>query len=91
MTYKHLTIEDGRVIFLGYELHLTPSEKQILSIVAEGGATSSELLARITRLRRVGLSNVAAHISAINKKAKEIGSRRLIVNQKGKYILNEFM
>jgi len=91
MTYKYLTVEDGRVIFLGYELHLTPSEKQILSAVAEGGATSSELLARIAHLRRVGLSNVVAHISAINKKAKEIGSRRLIVNQKGKYILNEFM
>ena len=91
MTYNHLTIEDGRVIFLGYELRLTPNERKILSAVANGGATSTELLASITHLRRVGLSNVAAHISAINKKAKEIGSRRLIVNKKGKYILNEFM
>ena len=91
MTYKHLAIEDGRVIFLGYELRLTPNERKILFAVAQGGATSAELLDVITCLRRVGLSNVAAHISAINKKAKEIGSRRLIVNQKGKYILNEFM
>ena len=91
MTYKHLTIEDGRVIFLGYELHLTPNERKILSAVAEGGATSAELLEEITHLKKVGATNVAAHISSINKKAKEIGSRRLIVNQKGKYILNEFM
>lgn len=89
--YKYLTIDNERVFLLGYELHLTPNEKRILSAVAKGGATSTELLESITHLRRVGVSNVAAHISAINKKAKEIGSRRLIVSKNGKYILNEFM
>ena len=91
MTYKHLLINDSAVYLLGYELRLTPSERLILASVAEGGATTAELLSVITHLRIVGVSNVAAHISSINKKAKQIGGRRLIVSRNRKYILNEFM
>ena len=91
MTYKHLSVNDSAVYLLGYELCLTPNEKKILLLVADGGATSRELLAQITHLRVVGIGNIAAHIASINKKAKQIGGRRLIVSQNGKYILNEFM
>ena len=76
---------------LGYLLKLMPSERAILVSLAEGGKTSRELLSAIAHLRAVGVSNIAAHVSSINKKAREIGSRRLIVSEKRKYILNEFM
>ena len=89
--YKHLTIENERVFLLGYELCLTPSEKKILSVVADGGATSEELLEVVTHLRHIDIGNIATHVATINKKAKQIGGRRLIVSKNRKYILNEFM
>ncbi len=95
MEYRHLLIDTERVYLLGYELSLTPNERRILECVANnthvGGVTSAELLSLITGLRRIGEGAVAVHISAINKKAMAIGERRLIVSQKRKYILNEFM
>ena len=89
--YKYLTIDNERVFLLGYEMRLTPNEKRIIAFVADGGATSSDLLAGIRHLRAVGIGNIAVHISSINKKAKAIGGRRLIVSKNKKYILNEFM
>ena len=88
---KHLVIEGDRVVLLGYELCLTPNEKKILSVVADGGATTAELLEAITHLRHVDIGNIATHVAAINKKAKQSGGRRLIVSKNRKYILNEFM
>ena len=95
LLYNHLAITEEGVYLLGYELVLTSNEKKILRRVAEatdvGGVTSEELLRLIMGLRKISLGNVAAHVSAINRKASLIGGRRLIVSCDKKYILNEFM
>ena len=91
MTYKHLAINGTAAYLLGYELALTPSERTILLAVADGGKTASELHSLTLRLRRTAVGTVVTHICAINKKARDIGGRRLILCRNGKYILNEFM
>ncbi len=68
-------------IYLGYPMHLTPTEFRILSYIVErqgGAADAKALLASCYAGKVPDASNVAIRISAINQKARAIGGRRLI-------------
>lgn len=92
--HRFLEINDnsGEVYYLGYPLKLTKSECGVLSAVAqsENGVGKEELVA-FKRMRKIGSQNAAVHVCRINKKAKEIGGRPLILFDEGKYFLNEYM
>lgn len=72
--------QDGKdFIYLGYPMHLTPTEVRILGYIAQHGtADASALLAHCYAGREPSASNVSVRISAINQKARSIGGRKLL-------------
>ncbi|MBQ5361935.1 MAG: winged helix-turn-helix transcriptional regulator [Clostridia bacterium] len=61
-------------LYLGYPLHLTPAEFEIVQIlVANGRYTAGG-----------NAVSVSVHVCAINKKAQRIGGRRLIHTVRGR-------
>ena len=81
-------------IYLGYPMHLTPTEFRILDYIAErrGGAVDAEtLLEHCYQGKIPDVSNVSVRISAINQKARTIGGRRLLylVNGRGYKICDD--
>ncbi len=69
------------VIFLGYAMKLTPTERSILGFLV----SQKERVVPVEEIAEVGMGDphskeatVAKHISAINKKAKTIGGRDMI-------------
>lgn len=74
-------------IYLGYPMHLTPTEFRILHYIAqrEGGAADADaLLAHCYAGKEPDASNVSVRISAINQKAHKIGGRRLLQHVQGR-------
>lgn len=92
--YKYLSIdeESSEVYYLGYRLVLTKSELSILcAIIKCESGIEPKNFCDIAALRRGSEKTMKTHICNINKKALEIGGRKLIVNDSGRYRLNEFM
>ena len=88
----HLIIdrERGRAYLLGYDMKLTPSEYTILVSIVKQGSLSSEELCDL--LGKAGRSNkVSVHVCSINKKAKNIGGRYLVLHDEDGYCINELM
>ena len=71
---------DGKdFVYLGYRMHLTPTEFRILAYVTEHGTANADvLLAHCYEGSVPDVSNVSVRISAINQKARTIGGRRLL-------------
>lgn len=98
MKYKHLHINEaeGYAVLLGYKMPLTASEFKILFILTphiieyKEGMSTSDLMTSFSD-KDIRNSNITVHICSINKKAKEIGGRRLITFTNGKYFLNDCM
>ena len=66
---------DGKdFLYLGYPLHLTPAELDILQALAKQGSYGADECAPST----------SVHVCAINKKAQCVGGRRLICTERGK-------
>ena len=92
--YKYLSIdkESFEVYYLGYRLVLTKSEFNILRalLLCESGIEKKEFC-DIAAARHGSERALKTHVCNINKKAICIGGRKLIVNDNGRYRLNEFM
>ncbi len=84
---------DGKTAFLlGYKLVLTNTEYLILSVVSssESPISRSEIENACFENLGTGRTTVAVHISNINKKARRISGRRLVVtDKKGDYMISE--
>lgn len=68
------------VIFLGYDLKLTPTEREILGVLVsqkERGVPTEEI-AQACGNSHMKESTVSKHISSINAKAKTVGGRTMI-------------
>ena len=93
LQYKHLSIFENKVIYLGYDIGATKTERAILQTLIQNTKSplSAEELPSLSGLEMTK-ENVTYHISSINHKAKLIGNRILIKNivKKG-YFLNEEM
>ena len=96
MTYQNrikvdfLNIEKNGVYLIGYPIKLSPSECALLyEIAAKNGASIDDLLSLLAE--GVSRGNVAVHINSINRKAKAISGRRLVLFENEKYILNPHM
>lgn len=61
-------------LYLGYPMHLTPTEFAILHALQEKGTYDAGENA----------ASVSVHVCAINKKAQSIGGRRLIRTLRGR-------
>lgn len=96
--YKHLKLvkEDQSAIYLGMKMTLTEAEYRILLYMctkAEQISTPEDILSFcFAESYRMVSSNIKHHISHINKKAKAIGGRKLILSERGKgYKINDLM
>ncbi|MGM9682357.1 MAG: hypothetical protein ACI3XQ_02035 [Eubacteriales bacterium] len=98
LKYKHLCVDEQglEAVLLGYVMPLTTSEYRILQAIAratvngDAGLGTLELLSLFGD-KKIKSGNVTVHICAINRKAREIGGRKLIVYDNGVYTLNENM
>ena len=90
MQIRFLTIAHDGIFLLGYRLKLSPTEEKLLKEVANGGRCG---VADLGKLLSDGVShgNVAVHINSINRKAKKISSRKLVIYEKGNYKINDLM
>lgn len=90
---KRASLEIGEnrdsVYFLGYRLKLTPIEYRILRIIDEKGEIATRELIESVGLHDVLKGNLAVHICAINRKAKIICTRKLILYKNARYLFNE--
>lgn len=88
MNLGFLCIEEKDAYLIGYELKLSPAERNfILEITSKNGATIDELLSLLPK--DVSRGNVAVRINSINKKAFSISGRKLILFENDKYIINQ--
>ena len=90
MQIRFLQLDPNRIFLLGYELKLSPTEEILLRAVAEGGKCGTDDLAKLLS-DGVNRTNVSVHINSINRKAKRISSRKLIVYESKQYRINNFM
>jgi len=76
--------ESETVIYLGYPLKLTKREFAILNLIIDHkeGIFSQELLAFISPKKNIGIGNIAVQVFNINKKAKKIGGRNIIIERR---------
>jgi hypothetical protein len=87
---RRFLVIDEEIRLLGFPLDLTPSESILLRAIAENEKMSVDELSLLLR-DGVSRGNVAVHINAINRKAKDISSRKLVIFSHGSYEINEFM
>ncbi len=75
-----LTIDEQGTDFryLGYRMHLTPTELRILRALTE------HAICRADALDAGDAASVSVHVCSINKKAQTIGGRRLICARRGR-------
>ena len=90
MQIRFLVIDSETVYLLGIELKLTKTEYKLLYSIANGEKSSPDELLSLLR-ENAKLENVYAHINSINKKAKAISGRKLIVFGQHKYSINPYM
>ena len=83
--------ETKKVIYLGYELDLTPDEYLLICAIVdgEGQIDDSEYIQIISPNKTVTFGNLAVHVCNINQKAMAVGGRRIIVKRKHHYFIDE--
>ncbi len=67
-------------LFLGYPMHLTPTELRIVQCLIEHENATCD----IASFDAGSAATVSVHVCAINKKAQSIGGRRLIKTVRGR-------
>ena len=93
LKYKHIEIFENKVIYLGYDLGATKTERTILHALIENPKKplSAEELVDLLPFE-ISKEGITFHICSINAKAKAIGERKIIKNiVKIGYFLNEEM
>lgn len=88
----NIDIESETVIYLGYPLKLTKREFTVLKIIVDNkdGISSQDLLIAISPNKNIGIGNIAVQVFNINKKAKKIGGRNIIIERRtGGYMLTQ--
>ena len=78
-------------VYIGYELKLTPTEHKVLAAIYKSKRIGVEEIISECGLHARGRGNVSVHVHSINKKAYDIGGRKLVVFEGGMYGLNEYM
>ena len=76
------------VIYLGYELKLTPTERAVLSFLVsqrDREVHSREIMQSCVGDTHLKETNASKHISSINAKAKIIGGRMIIYSPRDHY------
>ena len=93
MKIRYLTIGEDKnnVYYLGYNLKLSPCEYRILALIGEYGRVPVDDLAAKLGLPCEKKGNVSVHICSINRKAKIIGGRKLVLCENSEYYFNEYM
>lgn len=89
-SYRKLTVspQSREIVLLGYAVKLTKSEHAILMSLME----SDEEGVEIAGLREsIGTSSVSVHVCNINRKARELSGRSLIVYANKRYKINKNM
>lgn len=90
MQIRFLSITEKEIYLLGVRLELSPTEHKLLYEIAKGGKSGvDDLLPCLTA--GVNRGNVAVHINSINQKAARISSRKLVVYEDKRYMINPFM
>ncbi len=94
--YNNILFAKGKdVIYLGYRLCLTPSERAILAFLvkhAEKEIAARELSQACLGDIHLPLTNISKHISAINRKAMPIGGRKIIISpSRGNYMIGRYI
>lgn len=84
-----LSINDEKVVLLGFPLKLSPTEQKLLTAICEKDMTIEELSALLSE--GVSRQNVAVHINSVNRKAELISGRRLVIFSGEHYTLNPYM
>lgn len=83
------------IVFLGYELNLTPTERSILAFLVSReneGVPYDEIGEACLGDIHAKPATVSKHISSINKKAQNIGGRKMIVSLTDKhYSINKYI
>ncbi len=87
---KRFLVINEEIRLLGFPLDLTRTEEKLLRAIAENGKMSIDALSTLLH-EGVSRGNVAVHINAINRKAKRISSRKLVIFSCGAYEINELM
>ena len=77
---QHLVIDEqgSDFLYLGYRMHLTPTELRIVRALCEHASC------RADALDAGGAASASVHVCSINKKAQAIGGRRLICARRGR-------
>ena len=90
MIIRFLEIDENEAYLLGYELKLSPTERKILFTIAKSESITADALLELlpTNLSR---GNITVHICSINKKARLLSGRKLVLYEKGSYKLNPYM
>lgn len=90
MIVKFLNVTKDECFLIGYKLKLSPTERAILlEIATKKSASIDELLPLLST--GVSRGNIAVHINSINKKAYAVSSRKLVLFENDKYIINPNM
>ena len=89
LTTYALTVEDDpdQTVYMGYRFPLTPREHTILRCLfyrAPRVTTADDLLTLCFSDAHLSAANLSTHISSINRRARELDPRPLIVNVYGK-------
>ncbi len=94
--FLHIGNDRSDVRLAGYRFPLTFTEYRILRIITEhtvaqdGGATVDTIFSSLGD-RDIQRGNVPVHICSLNKKARSISGRKLVLYEHGHYYLNDCM
>ena len=90
--YLSIDTDKREVRCLGYLMHLTQSEYEILKILIDAGhgMDRKSIADRLTDKMFLSECSVVVHICSLNKKAREIGADKLIkFDRKIKYFVDQ--
>ncbi len=81
--------ETKKVIYLGYELDLTPDEYLLVCTMLDGNGRieDSDFIQIISPSKTITLGNLAVHVCNINQKAMVVGGRKIIAKQNRHYVI----
>ncbi len=85
MTILYNDTQNSRVIYLGYDMKLSKKESMIFSYIyqSKGFVSAKQIIENCYSDKKPKVSDIAAHICHINKKAHNIGGRVLIISKYG--------
>ena len=85
MTILYNDTQNSRVIYLGYDMKLSRTEYMIFSCIyqSEDFVSANEIIEKCYDEKKPKVSDIAAHICHINKKAHNIGGRALVISKYG--------